>query len=134
MKLLFIFSIYLTACTLTGLDTKKTGLHKSSQSIEESKRNKVFHHRLQVDNPIINIGDNKTDTIKQIWVEDMWQYVDDGTIKIKKDSTQQTLIRLAVLSRKNNGKIFLQHGNDSYFGWNGVLFDTYKEDTDTIFI
>lgn len=47
---------------------------KNSQSIEESKRNGVFIQALKVINPIINIGNNKTDTITQIWLENEWTY------------------------------------------------------------
>ncbi|MDE3237136.1 MAG: hypothetical protein KGO81_14385 [Bacteroidota bacterium] len=135
MKLIFFFIIPFTACNLSAVDTKKTGLYKCSQSIEESKSNGVFRNSVQVDKSIIHIGDNKTDTIKQIWVEDMWQYVDEnGDIKIQKDSTQQLLIKLSKLSKKYHDNILLKHHNDKYFGWNGVLFETYSKGTDTIYV
>ena len=109
-------------------------MHKCSQSIEESKNNGVFDYELTVDNPIINIGDNKTDTIKQIWVENLWQYEKvNGSTVIKKDSTQQVLILFGELSKKSSDTIYLKH-NNSYFGWNHVLFSSYQDDRDTLFV
>jgi hypothetical protein len=131
MKYLFFPLLLLSAC---NLDTKKTGMHKCSQSIEESKSNGVFRYRLKVDNPIINIGDNKTDTIKQIWVEDMWQYErKNGSPIIKKDSLQQVLILLSQLSDSPSDTVYLKH-RGGYFGWNRVLFSSYQGDRDSVFI
>ena len=107
---------------------------KNSQSIEESRQNGVFLQALVVDNPIINIGENKTDTIKQIWVEDAWTYEkENGTTVIKKDSFQQVLILLGSLSDSSSDHIFLKDRN-GYFGWDRVLFNSYVSDKDTIFV
>ena len=131
MKYLLLSLLLITAC---DLDTKKTGMHKYSQSIEESKSNGVFRHELTVDNPIINIGDNKTDTIKQIWVEDMWQYEkENGSTVIKKDSVQQVLILLGQLSDKPSDAIYLKY-DGGYFGWNRVLFSSYQGDRNIVFV
>ena len=129
--LLLLSLLFLTAC---DLDTKKTGMHKCSQSIEESKSNGVFLYELTVNNPIIDIGNNKTDTIKQIWVEDMWQYErENGSTIIKKDSTQQVLILFGQLSDRPSDSIYLKH-NGGYFGWNRVLFSSYQGDSDIVFV
>jgi len=109
-------------------------MHKCSQSIEESKSNGVFRYELDVDNPIINIGDNKTDTIKQIWVEDSWQYErENGSTVVKKDSTQQVLLLLSRLSQTLHDSIYLKHSG-GYFGWNGVLFSSYKGAGDIVYV
>jgi hypothetical protein len=131
MKYLLLSLLFLTAC---DLDTKKTGMDKLSHSIEESKSNGVFRYELPVDNPIINIGDNKTDTVKQIWVEDVWQYEKEngGTI-IKKDLAQQVLILFGQLSDRPSDTIYLKHHN-GYFGWNRVLFSSYQGDRDSVFV
>ncbi len=131
MRYFLLSLLFLTTC---DLDTKKTGMHKCSQSVEESKRNGVFRHVLSVDNPIINIGDNKTDTVKQIWVEDMWQYErENGKTIIKKDSIQQILILFGQLSDKPSNTIYLKHSG-SYFGWNRVLFSSFQSDRDIVFV
>gem|GEM_PF-6105650 len=59
MRYLLFSLLFVSAC---NLDTKKTGMHKCSQSIEESKSNGIFRYVLTADNPVINIGGNKTDT------------------------------------------------------------------------
>jgi hypothetical protein len=101
-------------------------MRKYSQSIEESKANDVFRHALKVDNSIINIGNNSKDTVIEIWVENGWEYTKDGLgVKIRKDSSLQILIRLASLSRKYDDRILFKC-NGNYFGWNGVLFDSYQ--------
>src|SRR5687768_12911683 len=123
MRYLLLSLLFITAC---DLDTKKTGMHKCSQSIEESKSNGVFRYELTVDNPIINIGDNKSDTVKQIWVEDMWQYErENGRTVVKKYSTQQLLILFGQLSEGPSDTIHLKH-NGGYFGWNRVFFSSYQ--------
>src|SRR6185437_13492496 len=109
----------LSACSL---DTKKTGMHKNSQSIEESEKNGVFIQTLKVNDPVINIGDNKTDTIKQIWLENGWTYKSKNIFStvIQKDSFQQVLILFGGLSNKWHDSILLKY-NNGYFGWNHVL-------------
>ena len=132
MKLTILLLLLLSACSL---DTKKTGMHNNSQSIEESKKNGVFIQALKVNHLVINIGDNKTDTIKQIWLENWWTYESKNIFStvIQKDSFQQVLILFGGLSNKWHDSILLKY-NSGYFGWNHVLFDTYQNDKDSAFV
>ena len=113
---------------------KRPGIPHYSQSVQESKRNGVFIQTINVNKPIINIGDNKKDTIKQVWLENEWTYESKYIFStdIKKDSLQQILI---LLGESNNfpDSILLKY-NDEYFGWNGVLFDTYQKNEDSVFV
>lgn len=132
MKFTILVFLFLSAC---DLDTKKTGMHKNSQSIEESKSNGVFIQTLKVNKSSINMGDNKKDTIKQIWIENGWTYESKNFFSsiIQKDSFQQVLILFGGLSNSWNDTILLEY-NDGYFGWNRVFFSTYKSNKDTVFI
>ncbi len=126
-----IFIIFLSSCNLASLDTKKSGMHKNSQSVEESKKNGVFRFLLNVNKSTVLIGKNKTDTIREIWAENMWMYTDKGSIL--KDSAEQLLILFSIASRKYNDEILLKRRND-YFGWNGVFFNSYSNLRDTIYV
>ena len=118
-----IFTVFLTSCNLASLDTKKSGVSKNSQSIEESKKNGVFQFQLKADKRSVSIANNLKDTIKEMWVENMWMYSGDGSIL--KDSTEQILISLCISSRKYNAEMLLSRKSD-YLGWNGVFFGTYR--------
>lgn len=126
--MLYLILILLISC---NLDTKKSGLHKNSLSIAESKEKGVFAFQLKVDNPIINIGNSRTDTIKEIWVESAWMYSEDGSVK--KEVGQQELILLGSLSNNYNDSIFLKHSSN-YLGWNRVFFSSLQLPNDTIFV
>jgi hypothetical protein len=106
-------------------------VNKNSQSIEESKKNGVFCFLLNVNKSAVLIEKNKTDTIREIWVENMWMYTDNGSIL--KDSAEQLLISFSNASRKYNDKLFLKVKNN-YFGWNGVFFNSYSNLRDTIYV
>jgi hypothetical protein len=118
MRLILLLLLFLSSCNWDNLDTKKSWMHKNSSSIEESKANGVFRGVVHVNKSILSIGNNKTDTIKEAWVEDMWMYDDDGNIV--KDSAQQLQLLLGNSSKAYNDKFLLRCGN-KYFGWNDVL-------------
>jgi hypothetical protein len=132
MQRFTLFIIFLSSCNLASLDTKKSGMHKNSQSIEESKNNGVFRFLLNVNKPILFIGNKLSDTIREIWVEDMWMYIENGGI-LKDSTTEQLLILFGNSSMIYNDKLLLRHRKD-YFGWNGVFYDSYSNPRDTIYI
>jgi hypothetical protein len=125
MKSILILAIALFSCNLSAFDTKKSGIHKNSQSIEESKEKKVFRFQLTPNKYIMNVGNGKTDTIKQIWVEYSWMYENNGNIKT--DSTSQVLILFGNSSRISDDRLLLEY-KEGYLGWNGVFFGSYSDD------
>ena len=137
MKLFLLFLLFFCSC---NLDTK-TGIHQYSNSIERSRENGVFVQALEMNKYIINIGNNRKDTVKQIWIEDAWKYEREYfSIVVKKDSFQNILMRLSYLSSNEyldkydyNNLILLEY-NNQYFGWNGVLYSEYFDRRDTIFV
>jgi hypothetical protein len=124
-----LFLLLLASC----IDDTKTGMHKNSQSIKESKENGVFRQVLNTNKSIIKVGDNKTDSIEQIWLEDAWTYeTEKGSIVVKKDNFQQCLILFTNLSKKADS-IWLKQRN-SYVEWNGVLSAPFDKATDTFLV
>jgi hypothetical protein len=131
MRAFFILIIFLASCGID--DTKKPGMHKNSQSIEESKGNGVFNFELHIDNPIVNTGNNNTDTIQEAWVENMWMYNDKGNIV--KDSTLQIVMLLKNPSKYPYPEMdiwFKQNGR--YLEWNGVCVGTYQSSDSIIYL
>jgi hypothetical protein len=104
---------------------------KNSQSMDESIENGVFKFPLTVNKRIVRTGNNKTDSIEQIWVENMWMYNNHGDII--KDSNFQELILLRSLSKNDDMRIQLKN-SQGYFGWNGVLDQWYLRSQDTVYI
>jgi len=131
MRKLIIIVFLLTSCNWADLDTKKSGIHKNSQSIAESKENGVFRRIVNINKSIISIGNNRTDTVKEIWMENIWMYSDKGGIL--KDSAEQLLILFGNSSKVYNDKLFLETGSH-YFEWNGVFSISNSNLGDTIFV
>lgn len=131
MRAFFILIIFLASCGID--DTKKSGMHKNSQSIEESKKNRVFNFELHIDNPIINLGNRKTDIIQEAWVENTWMYKGNGNIV--KDSTLQILMLLKNPHKYPYPEIdiwFKQNGR--YLEWNGVCAGMYQANDSIIYL
>ena len=141
MKLFLLLSVFFWSCNLDI----KTGIPNYSNSIEQSKKNGVFVQILKVNKTIIKIGDGRTDTIKQIWIEDAWTYERKYfSIVVKKDSFPNILMRLGHLSDQcinefdYKNEILLKY-NNQYFGWegsreSGVFNSEYFDNKDTIFV
>jgi hypothetical protein len=132
MKIFILGLLLLCSC---DLDSKKTGLNNCSDSITNSKDNGVFIQKLNINKSVFNIGDNKKDTIKEIWVEDGWTYERSNfSINIKKDSFQQICILSSILSSDAYDKALLLY-NHGYFGQqNHVLNSEFFKRSDTIFV
>ena len=119
MRLIFLFIPYLLSCNLSDLDTKKTGLHKVSSTIRQSKENGVFLHALKPNKTIIRLGDQQVDTIQEAWVETSWRYEKQhGKTVVQKDSHDQLAIRFHKLPGINNS-IWIKHG-DKTLAWTEV--------------
>ena len=123
--------VFLGSCIID--DTRKPGMSKCSQSIQESKTHGVFAFEVHADNPVINIGDGKTDTIIESWVEHHWMYTNNGSITM--DSSLQILFLLQHLSKTDafESDIWFKDGG-RYWGWNGVLFSNYDNHRDFLVV
>lgn len=80
-----VFAIlFLSSCTLDCIE-KKTGLHKTSSSIEFAKENDVFKYELQADKVSLSLDSGRTFTIKNAWVENSWLYecIDNDPVVVK---------------------------------------------------
>jgi hypothetical protein len=119
MRLLFLLIPFLLSCNLSDIDTKKTGLHKVSSTINQSKENGVFLHALQVDKASIRIGGNQLDTIQEAWMETSWRYeTQDGKTIVQKDAFNQLAIRFQKLPTETYN-IWIKRGAKS-LAWTAV--------------
>lgn len=90
--LLLTIVVLVSSC---GFDcvTKKTGIHKSSMTIEESRENGVFLFQVFPSKKQISLDSNQYYTINEAWVEHSWRYecVDNKAV-VRRDSNLQLVI------------------------------------------
>jgi hypothetical protein len=91
-----------SSCGLDCID-KKTGLHKSSQTIQESRTKNVFKFEMLCDTKTLVLDNESTLIINNAWVENDWKYecINNSAV-IEKDSSLQF-----VLDAKYSGPIDL---------------------------
>lgn len=82
----------LTSCGLECVE-KKTGLHKASSTIGDSKEKGVFQFELQPTRLTFSLDSGRTFEIKNAWVEYSWTYqcVDNKAV-VTKDNFMQVVI------------------------------------------
>ncbi|HEX5653825.1 MAG TPA: hypothetical protein VFX58_12165 [Chitinophagaceae bacterium] len=134
MRFLIVFTLVLLACNLSDLDTKKTGLHKVSSNIKESKENEVFQYQLFPGKYAVSIGNGQFDTILESWVENQWMYANSsGKTVVQKDSALQTAIRF-----KNSPSVSIRDiiikGMNSYLGWTAVANGNNSLENQTLYL
>ena len=97
MKKLFFILTFASIAAINGcgLDCvdKKTGMHKSSQTIEESQKNGVFQFQMSTDRMKVQVDSFRVLELKNAWVENSWMYdcIDDSPV-LKKEEKQQFII------------------------------------------
>ena len=112
----------------------KTGMHKSSQTVNESKRNNVFQFTTSVTRDRFILDEKRTFIIKNAWVETAWFYdcVNNKAV-IKKDTFSQFVIEgeysttidsLSYLLMKPRGRFGCYLGGELSFNYSGD--DTIK--------
>ena len=93
----YIISLFLICVTIfgCGLDCveKKTGMHKSSRSIEESRQHGVFKFEMFTNKKYFNLANKKSFKITTAWVENGWWYdcINNDAV-LKKDNFYQFVI------------------------------------------
>ena len=90
---LFITTLLsLTGCGLDCVD-KKTGLHKSSQTIEEARAKDLFKFEFVADKHTFQLDSGLVFKIRHAWVENSWMYeCVDNKAEVLKDSSYQFVI------------------------------------------
>ena len=129
---LLIIILLFNDCGIECAD-KKTGLPKSSSSIEDSKRNGVFNFPLTSDTKTLVIDAERILKIKNAWVENCWSYecINNKAVLVKK-KTQQFVIDYEYEAPENDSILFclwkLEEKSGSCLG--GILdFKYIGEDT-----
>lgn len=71
---IFILAIFiLTSCGIDCVD-KKTGLHKSSQTLKDSKKNGVFNFEIFSETTSLLLDSGLIFKVNNAWVENSWSY------------------------------------------------------------
>lgn len=87
--------LLITAITSCGLDCidKKSGLHKSSQTMIEAKDKSVFQFEMLCDKKDFKLDKERTFKINNVWVENSWMYdcINNKAV-LKKDTSLQLVI------------------------------------------
>ena len=90
---IFIFTLsIITSCGIDCID-KKTGLHKSSQTLKDSKKNGVFNFEMLSETGSLALDSGIIFKINSAWVENSWSYecINNEAI-VQKDSMFQFVI------------------------------------------
>src|SRR5688572_15244072 len=81
-----------SSCGLDCVD-KKTGMHKSSQTLKESQTNELFRFEFIADKSSFLLDTGLVFNIKNAWVENSWMYeCIDNKAEVVKDSSYQFVI------------------------------------------
>jgi|SRR5688572_20415665 len=90
----FSFAAILTfaSCGVDCVD-KKTGMHKSSQTLKEAQAKDLFKFEFVANKSSFQLDSGLLFTIKKAWVENSWKYeCVDNKAKVVKDSSYQLVI------------------------------------------
>jgi hypothetical protein len=88
----FVTNFILTSCGLDCVD-KKTGLHKSSQTLNEAQAKNLFQFELAPDKSILHLDSGLMLKIKNAWVENNWKYeCINNKAEIVKDTSFQFVV------------------------------------------
>jgi len=125
LALSFATIFTLTRCGFDCVD-KKTGMHKSSQTMEEAQKKELFKFEFIADKTTFQLDSGLIFNIKKAWVESSWSYeCIDNRAEVVKDSSYQF-----VIDADYNGNII----NSNYWLENNHLgavlsFDYTGQDT-----
>ena len=107
----------MSGCGLDCID-KKTGMHKSSLTMQQSKEDSVFLFQMSTNRQKIRIDNDGVLEIKNAWVENSWMY---DCIKnrpvLKKDSLLQFVVdgKFATTSNTDTSRYVLR-ADKNHFG------------------
>jgi hypothetical protein len=128
----------LTSCGLDCVD-KKTGMHKSSQTLKEAKEKDLFVFEFAADKSSFNLDSGLLFKIKNAWVENSWKYeCIDNEARVVKDSSLQFVIDADYHGDAINSKYWL--GNNHLgavlrFGYSGhdtITLTLFKDTSFTL--
>lgn len=129
--LCIIVAITLTSCGLGCIDNK-TGIHKSSQTLSDSKANHVLQFEMIGSKSLINLDNGVIFKIKNAWVERNWHYecVNNNAVLIKDSSFQFVIDAVYVGEIIHTDYILMDNDTTTGAYLGSVLdFDYTGEDT-----
>lgn len=119
------FLITLLSISCGQGSNKEPGIYRFSESIDQSTRSGLFEYELYPDDPVVNIGNNMTDTIDKAWIEHSWKYDKSGDIE--QGDFDQTIITLKNPPPTDSVSRTILKYEGNYFRWNRGYFDKYDE-------
>ena len=133
--------VALTCSTSCGLDCvdKKTGIHKSCQTLKEAKTKDLFKFEFVADKQTFQLDSGLVFNIKNAWVENSWKYeCIDNKAEVVKDSSYQFVIDAGYRGKPIHSDYWL--GNNHLgavlrFGYSGqdtVTLTLYKDTSYTL--
>jgi hypothetical protein len=142
-QLLIVAAFYATLLILPscGLDCvdKKTGIHKSSETLKEAQAKDLYQFDFVADKPILPLDNGLTLSIKNAWVENSWTYeCVDNKAELLRDSLYQFVIEANYKGDPLNSKYWL--GNNhlgavlrfNYSGQDRFVLALSRETSDTL--
>lgn len=114
--LVLICIVTLTSCNLDCVD-KKTGMHKSSQTIEQSKEIGVYQFQMTTNRQFVKIDNDRKLTIQNAWVENSYLYdcVDNRAV-LKKETQFQLVLDGKYVRPENDTLWYTLWADKSNFG------------------
>jgi len=129
--LCIIIAITLTSCGLECIE-KKSGIHKSSLTLSDSKANHVFQFEMIGNKSLITLDNGVIFKIKNTWVERNWHYECVNNIAVlKKDSSFQFVIDAEYVGEIIHADYVLMDNDTTTGAYLGSVldFDYSGEDT-----
>jgi hypothetical protein len=129
----FVTNLILTSCGLDCVD-KKTGLYKSSQTLNEAQTQNLFQFEFAPNKSIIHLDSGLALKIKNAWTENNWKYeCINNAAEIVKDTSLQFVVDADYDGDAINSNYWL--GNNhlgtvldySYFGQDTVTLSLSKD-------
>ncbi len=136
--LLFVTIACSTSCGFDCVD-KKTGMHKSCQTLKEAKAKDLFKFEFIADKQTFQLDSGLVFNIKNAWVETSWRYeCIDNKAEIVKDRSYQLVIDADYKGEAIYSDYWLENSHlgavldFNYTGRDTLILNLYKDTSYTL--
>lgn len=139
MGRLYTISLFLISMTISGcrLDCteKKTGMHKSSQSIEASREHGVFKFEMFTHKKEFKLSNKRSFKINTAWVENAWLYdCINNTAVLKKEDFDHFVIDAEYTYAADSLQYVLMESDNRYGAFLGGQLSFHYVGQDTFLL
>jgi len=132
LRLTLFLIATLTSCGFDCID-KKTGMHRSSQRIEQSKEKEVYQFNMSTNRKSLKVDNERKLVIKNAWIENTWMYECIDNHAVLKKQTQFQMVIDAEYERPESDSLWYTLWSDnSNFGFvlgGQLTFNYFGQDT-----